>query len=472
MATQLEHVNQHDHLCLLYETQEEQAAAFVPFIHSGLVQNELCVYVVDETDKEWILQQLRKNEFPIDNYIARGAFRIINTMDAYLRNGCFELDQILTFWDDLIKSALADGYQCVRATGEMTWALRDFPGCDRMLEYESRINSVLPKAKMIGLCQYNRKRFDPAFMQKVIHTHPFVCVSNQLMNNPGFVNQDAASNTHDEFQLQAMIDNMLMSKRLLERQQECEALYHELISLARVVSHELQAPLTVMQAYLRLLGARYKGKLGADADEFIEKATSSSLLVARMVDALWNYARVDSPADSVSEDVSVLPVVNEVLNELESGIKAADAVVDHDKSFPTVRMARRKLAFLLKELIENALKYSRSDVTPEIYIGCQDKDNEWLFHVRDNGMGIDSVHKSDVFKLFQRLGGGPDENGVGMGLPVCQRIANFYGGDIWFESTPGSGATFFFSIPKPTLMTKVRDMDGYRRERAQRQPAR
>lgn len=477
MVAHLKEVVPHDHLCLVYESHEEQVAAFVPFIRAGLVQNDKCIYLTDDSDASWVISRLGANDFPIDEYLKSGAFSIIGTRDAYLKDGLFDLEAIMSFWDGQIKAAVEAGYRCVRATGEMTWALRDFPGCDRLLEYESRVNSVLPSAKLIGLCQYDRKRFDPAFIQRVIHTHPFVCVSNQLVNNPAFISPEKYSDTDKQIELQAFVDNLLMSKQLAEtnrqlqqalkesqraqliiaeRQKESEELYQELVSLARVLSHELQAPLSITQSYLRLLSARYKDKLGADADEFIDKTVDASRLIARMIDDLWTYARVDSSAESVVETVDPMRVLTEVLDDTSTIIKQTSAKIEHNVRFPSVRVARRHLVYLLKALIGNAMKYRNTGVAPLIYVGVSEDERSWKFSVKDNGIGIDKIHGQDIFKLFHRINGSPSEDGTGMGLSICKRIIDHYHGKIWFESVPGQGTTFFFTIPKLLMLKGTR----------------
>ncbi len=491
MLESLRHVPDQEHLCLLYENQEEQAAAFVPFLQAGLVQNELCIYLPDDSDPNWVIDELSRGDFPIMDYLKRGAFQIISTHDAYLRDGVFDLDRIMEFWDVTVKGALDQGYRAVRASGEMTWALSNFPGCDKLLQYESRINSVMPTSHLTGLCQYNRKRFDANFIRKIIHLHPFVCVSNQLVQNPAFINPEAFNESNTNIEVQALVDNLLMTKTLVEANQrlqqaleekeriqsilqqqksECEDLYNELISLARVVSHELQSPLTIMESYLRLLSVRYKDRLGADADEFIGKSIAASRLVSRMIDDLWNYARIDSQGESHIEDLDILHILLDVLHQLEPEITLKKAIINHDSTFPRIKAARSHIVFLFKALIQNAVRFGRPYTQPEIYVGAEKQKDGILFRVEDNGIGIDSIYTNDVFRLFHRVIGNPNENGTGMGLPISKRIMQFYEGKIWFECSTNeqgeSKTTFYFFLPQQRQQDNVTQLRDYQKKTA------
>jgi KaiC/GvpD/RAD55 family RecA-like ATPase len=111
----------HDHPCLIYDTPDEQADAFVPYLYAGLLRGELCVYVVDETHPEFILAAFRQRNVDIDPYVKKGAFKIITKHDAYLTEGFFDIPKMMQFWKNTVDDALASGYSAVRAAAEMTW---------------------------------------------------------------------------------------------------------------------------------------------------------------------------------------------------------------------------------------------------------------------------------------------------------------------------------------------------------------
>lgn len=202
----------------------------------------------------------------------------------------------------------------------------------------------------------------------------------------------------------------------------------ELQRLAYVVSHELQAPIYTIARYCNLLSARYKDRLGADANEFIDKISASSALIARMVDDIWVYARVARP-NLDRETVYIGRVLDDAIAELHADSSNCEIIRGELPSLPG---NRSQLVYLFKELISNAIKY-RNGEKPRIHISSVEENNGYLFEVEDNGIGIDSVYKNDVFKLFHRLHGGPDAESTGMGLAICKKIATQHGGRIWLE---------------------------------------
>jgi PAS domain S-box-containing protein len=217
----------------------------------------------------------------------------------------------------------------------------------------------------------------------------------------------------------------------------------ELQHLAYVVSHELQAPLSTISRYGNLLSVRYRESLGEDATDFITKITAASKLTARMVDDLWTYARITKPNLS-EEGVSMDNALSEAMSDLRESV--ADDEVVHSQ-LPSIRGNRQQFVYLFKELIQNAVKY-RSAAAPRIQISAQSQDGGWVFSVKDNGIGIDKVYSTEVFRLFHRLKGGPEPTGTGMGLAMCRKIIQRHRGRIWFDSQPGSGTTIFFWLPE------------------------
>jgi PAS domain S-box-containing protein len=217
----------------------------------------------------------------------------------------------------------------------------------------------------------------------------------------------------------------------------------ELQRLAYVVSHELQAPISTVLRYLNLLKARYQDRLGPDANDFMAKISDSTKLLARMIDDLWTYARVTKP-NLLIEQVSMNSLIVDVLSELadslgENEVKYAD--------LPSIRGNRENLTFLFREILRNAIKY-RSAAPPCIHIDAKPDKQGILFSVKDNGIGIDQIFSSDIFKLFHRLRGGPEATSTGMGLAICRKIVEEHKGKIWFEPATGQGTIFFIWLPK------------------------
>jgi len=233
-------------------------------------------------------------------------------------------------------------------------------------------------------------------------------------------------------------------EKLRKMTEELERSNKELEQFAYIASHDLQEPLRMVASYAQLLAKRYKGKLDSDADEFIDYAVDGANRMQRMINDLLTYSRVgtrDKPF--VPTDCEL--VLNYVMTNLQVLIKERSAKVTHD-TLPTIMADEFQLIQLLQNLISNAIKFCDKE-SPRIHISAEKKTEEWLFSVRDNGIGIDSQHVERIFQIFQRLHGRDEYPGTGIGLAVCKRIVERHGGRIWVDSEQSKGSKFYFTIP-------------------------
>lgn len=177
-----------DHVCLIYETEAEHARFLTPYLKAGLERNEKVVYLADYTTGATVLNYLRGAGVDVDPYLRRGQLSIHSTSSAYLPNGTFDPAAMIEFLGEATQQAQDEGFAGLRATGEMTWVLEGRPGCDRILEYESRTNGFFqPGVKAVGLCQYRRSRFDAETLLEILKTHPLASVDCELYQNPYYM---------------------------------------------------------------------------------------------------------------------------------------------------------------------------------------------------------------------------------------------------------------------------------------------
>lgn len=226
---------------------------------------------------------------------------------------------------------------------------------------------------------------------------------------------------------------------------ERQRLLKELEQLAHVAAHDLQEPLRTISGFCELLRENYRGKLDDQADEWIEFVIQGAGRMSGIIQDLLGYSRIGLRDDLV-EPTDCTVVFDEAVQNLQAAIDENDAVVTHD-DLPILMGIRARLVHLFQNLISNAIKY-RGDQRPCIHASAKRTGREWLFSVRDNGIGIAAEHLDRIFAIFKRLHSRDQYSGTGIGLAICRKIVELHGGRIWAESDPGSGSVFYFTIPE------------------------
>ncbi|TMQ14417.1 MAG: PAS domain S-box protein [Deltaproteobacteria bacterium] len=238
----------------------------------------------------------------------------------------------------------------------------------------------------------------------------------------------------------ASIMDITERKRIEDRIRRANA---ELEQFAYIASHDLQEPLRMVASFTELLGQRYRGQLDAKADQYMFYAIDGARRMQRLIADLLAYSRVGSQGGPLVP-VACDSVVQRVLAVLQPAIAEAGASLDI-APLPAVQADEDQLGQLLQNLIGNALKFRR-DAAPHVRIAARAQGDRWLFSVADNGIGIETRYAERVFQMFQRLHERGAFEGSGIGLAIAKRIVERHGGRIWFESAPGEGTTFFFTL--------------------------
>lgn len=246
-------------------------------------------------------------------------------------------------------------------------------------------------------------------------------------------------------QLQDQITRLNISNRELEQ-------------FAYVASHDLQEPLRKISAFSELLGEQYSGILDDEGKIFLDRINSSSQRMRNLITDLLDYSRVSRPTQT--EEVNLNTVVKTVKEDLELVIKEKNAQVHH-ASLPVVQGNNYEFRQLFQNLISNSLKFSKPGVAPVVSIVADEASAEELnyLHFRnenikytairftDNGIGFEPEYAEKIFVIFQRLHGKDSYEGTGIGLAICKKIAEKYGGTIAAKSSPGNGAIFTIVLP-------------------------
>jgi PAS domain S-box-containing protein len=230
-------------------------------------------------------------------------------------------------------------------------------------------------------------------------------------------------------------------ERLIE---ELSRSNQELEQFAYIASHDLQEPLRMVSSYVQLISKRYKDKLDQNADDFIAFIVNGTTHMQTLLHDLLTYSRVGTHGEPFGFTDLNSALYKAAIN-LKKVIDRNHADIKYE-NLPSVHTDEVQMVQVFQNLIANAIKF-RGKETPRVHISAEQKENEWVLQVRDNGIGIDPKHFDRIFIIFKRLHTKEKYPGTGIGLAICKKIVERHGGRIWVESEPGKGSTFKFTIP-------------------------
>ncbi len=255
--------------------------------------------------------------------------------------------------------------------------------------------------------------------------------TNNLANINRILNIEIGDYENAEIKLESLVEKLKVSNKELEQ-------------FAYVSSHDLKEPLRMITSFLQLLKQRYEDNLDEEANEFIDYAVEGAKRLDMMINDLLEYSRMGSQKREF-KNVDSEKILEIVLTNLNLLIKDNNAIITHDP-LPVIYANDQQMILLFQNLIGNAIKY-RGKEDPKIYISADKVEDEYIFKVKDNGIGIDQQHLERIFTIFQRLHSREEYEGTGIGLAITKKILQQHNGDIWAESKPGKGTTFKFTIP-------------------------
>jgi PAS domain S-box-containing protein len=218
----------------------------------------------------------------------------------------------------------------------------------------------------------------------------------------------------------------------------------DLQQFAYAASHDLQEPLRGIAGFTRLLEKRYKGKLDEKADEFMDYIIGDARRMQELIKDLLEYSRIETKL-KVMKPANCAVVLEEAFYNLRSIIEETRTELTYDY-LPTVMADASQLKSLFQNLVGNAIKF-HSQEKPRIHISAERRGDDWVFSVKDNGIGFESGFAERIFVVFQRLHARQEYPGTGIGLAICKKIVERHGGRIWAESKPAEGSTFYFTLP-------------------------
>jgi PAS domain S-box-containing protein len=235
------------------------------------------------------------------------------------------------------------------------------------------------------------------------------------------------------------------NESLVERSRQLETSNEELEKFAYIASHDLQEPLRKMASFSQLLARRYQGQLDERADQYIAYIVDGAIRLQDLINDLLTFSRIGR-SHEVLGVVDCGEVVDRVRIDLAAAVEQDRASIVVIGTLPKVYGELTRLVQLFQNLIGNAIKFHGQE-EPRIEISAVPEGTGWRFSIADNGIGIDPQYADRIFGLFQRLHTRAEYPGTGIGLALCKKIVEGYGGTLCFESRPGAGTTFYWTMP-------------------------
>jgi signal transduction histidine kinase len=449
LQRELQRMGHGDHLCLVYESPEEQWEAIIPFMAEGLARNEACLYVLDDRELEEVRQAFLDRGVDVEAHERSGQLVFATKREAYLRSGVFDPEAMIAFLEKTVQEAMAAGRTGFRVTGEMTWALGRECGCERLVEYEARLSHFFPGNRVVAICQYNRKRFSAEMIRDVLRTHPVAILGNQVCPNlyyetPDMVLGQGSTEQRVEWMMQ-QLQRYRGAERKLERAIQSR---DEFLSVA---SHELNTPLTSLKLQVQSLArtlTRGEGvELPREKMATIAERTDQQLRrLSRLVSDLLDVSRVHANKLTLNlERVELRELVADVAERLSEEYARAGVRLD---LAPCPRVVgvwdRSRVEQVVLNLLSNALKYGAGrPVRVEVTV-----DGEVArLAVKDQGLGLREEDRARIFERFERAISANEASGLGLGLYISREIVHAHGGGITVESELGAGSTFTVTLP-------------------------
>ena len=243
-----------------------------------------------------------------------------------------------------------------------------------------------------------------------------------------------------------------------EREAQLRRVNADLEQFIYSASHDLQEPVRNVAVYSEVVARRYHAQLDETGQQFLEFLKEGGRRLAMLIRDLLAYTRAGNTEIGATTAVDSAEVLQHTLASLAEAIRESGAIVEYG-NLPEVPIGEAHLQQLFQNLIANAIRY-RGQAAPLIHISAHRTPGEWRFAVQDNGIGIDPRYKEKIFGVFKRLHHDDNRGGTGIGLAICQRVVERYGGRIWVESEEGNGATFYFTIPVATARSAAESTIG------------
>jgi signal transduction histidine kinase len=432
-----------DHVCWVYETDEQFRLMTTPFLYQGLEQDEKIIYIVDEVSAERVLTYLRDEGVVVEPHISTGRLQILGIEETYMRNGVFEPDDMIELLRMETECALAETYSGLRVISEMSWICRRLPKLEGLIEYEAKLTDFIQSNKCLAICQYNMRIFDPAVLLDVLCTHPICVVGTETYDNPYFMPPaEFLSRDLPAAKLRNWLDNLAEHKRADEA----------LSTLAGGIAHNFNN----LNMGIRGNTSLMLFETDPDHPNYKKLKTIEKLVQkgSRLISQLLGYA---GEGRYEIKPICLTKLVKETLDTIGGANRKIRVHLKLAKNLSDIIADQRQIEQVLMNLYVNALDAMPKD--GDLYVGAMNvthedmkdkpytpKPGNYVFlTVTDTGVGIDKKDMKRIFDpFFSTKGVG---KGMGLGLASVYGIVKAQGGYIDVYSQKGQGTTFEIYLP-------------------------
>ena len=412
-----------DHVCCIYETEDEHRALLTAYLRQGLERNEKVLYIVDQHSVDTLLGYLRDEGIDPGPYLGSGQLRFPTANQSYTEGRSFDPDAMIATLHEETATALAEGYRGLRMTGEMSWALQGLPESEGLVEYENKLNEFCPGNSCSAVCKYSRARFSPDLLISVVDTHPIVFLGDEAYDNHFFVTpqqmlQDRASTT---------LENRFES---LRKNRTLEMLREQFLLGA---AHDMRTPLSTLRGALELLSQDLSEERFSDLREMMVRQSSR---LSDLIGAVVEFSRIHQGRVELGP-VSVREVVDRSVDDLPPPPRVS---VDRQVSERKVQANPKYLHRALVNLLENGYKYGAR----KIRVRDEARDGRLALVVADDGPGVEHELVPVLFEPFSR---GRSGEGSGLGLAIVRSMIEACDGTVRYEPASPEGAVFVLELP-------------------------
>jgi len=408
------------------------------------------------------------NPAPQQNLFEGGNFQNLTFLTSYLTSAMLTFGFLLMSYDRYItqheeaedkiiqsekwlneaqKLAKVGSWEFDLDTGELTWSKEQY----HIFEMEET-----PADKLFEMCRTKIHPDDIAAMDEairigkekgegVVYQHRVICKDGSIKHLLG-IGETVKSADGKKNILRGTVQDITEQKNAEETNRKfaiLESKSKEMEQFAYIASHDLREPLLTIKNYVELLTEESAGKLEADSEEYLTRISRAANRMDELIKGLLDYSRLSKIKELQKADCN--EIVREVLPDIHSLIETNRAKISI-MHLPTLAIYPLEFKQLFQNLLVNAIKFRRKDTIPDIRISAEKLKGAWTFKVSDNGIGIEETDKEKIFGLFQRVHNRNEYTGSGIGLAYCKKIVELHHGNIWVESVPGKGSSFYFTI--------------------------